>query len=354
MAALIHGGDWAGFETEYGKTPLDFSANISPLGLPDGVRSAAIRALDTADRYPDPLCRELRAALSAFHGIPAEHLVCGNGASDLIDRLCRVLRPRRAAVFTPCFAEYGRALLDSGCELICIALPEADGFRMTEPVLKRVPPDCDLIFVCNPNNPTGLLTEAGVLQQLQAHCRETGSLLVVDECFLDLTAYPERHCLVREVSGIPELVLLRAFTKLYGMAGLRLGYALCGSSELADKLQSCGQPWAVSGVAQAAGVAALRDVAYVAAVRALVTAERPRMQAALEEMDLRVIPGEANFLLFDSGDALLGEKLRERGILLRDCRNFPGLREGWYRTAVRTADENSVLLRTLREVRTLG
>ena len=102
---LTHGGDWAGYQTEYGSLPLDFSANVSPLGLPDGVRDAAVRALDASDRYPDPLCRRLRENLAQHHSVPEAQIVCGNGAADLIDRICRALRPKKALLTAPDFSE---------------------------------------------------------------------------------------------------------------------------------------------------------------------------------------------------------------------------------------------------------
>jgi threonine-phosphate decarboxylase len=135
------------------------------------------------------------------------------------------------------------------------------------------------------------------------------------------------------------------------MAGLRLGYVLCGSAETAQRIQRCGQPWAVSGIAQAAGIAALQEKDYVNQMRALVSAERRRMSAALTALGLRVIPGEANFLLFQSRQPL-DKGLRARGILIRSCADFHGLDESWYRCAVRTEEENGRLIAALREVLT--
>ena len=347
---LVHGGDWAGFETEYGRAPLDFSANISPLGLPAGVKAAAAAALETADRYPDPLCRELRAALAEFHGVDKECIVCGNGAADLIFRLCRTLRPKRAAVLCPGFAEYEQALRGEDCDITRVFLPEEEDFRLTKTLSGRLPGEAELLFLCNPNNPTGLLTKRETLLEILKRCRQTGTILAVDECFLDFCERGAEYSLVPLLRDFPELVILRAFTKTYAMAGLRLGYVLCGSAALAERLQRCGQPWPVSHVAQAAGVAALRETGYVENLKALIFAERPRVTAALMALGVRVLPGEANYLLFESADAALAEKLRARGVLIRDCANYPGLRPGWYRTAIRTREENDALLRALGEV----
>ena len=345
---LIHGGDWAGFETEYGKAPLDFSASISPLGLPEGVHAAALRALEKADRYPDPLCRQLCAALSAYHGVPVSNIVCGSGASDLIYRLCHTLKPKSAAVFVPGFAEYARALRETACSVT--EIPLASDFRLTEEQLKQIPEDCELLFLCNPNNPTGLLTGRELLLPLLDFCREHGTILAVDECFLDFCEDAADYSLIPALAEYPELLVIKAFTKTYAMAGLRLGYALCGSAGLAEKLQACGQPWAVSVVAEEAGIEALCEENYVNQLHALIKTERQHMSTALEALGLRVVPGEANFLLFHCADSGLAKKLRERGVLIRDCANFAGLQKGWYRTAVRTEAENTVLLETIREV----
>ena len=145
------------------------------------------------------------------------------------------------------------------------------------------------------------------------------------------------------------LVILKAFTKLYGMAGVRLGYCLCGDETLLEKMQTAGQPWAVSSLAQAAGVAALKETAYVDEVRALIARQRPVLTAGLRALGLRVIDGKANYLLFRA-PADLNERLRPLGTQVRSCENYPGLGPEWYRTAVRTAPENARLLELMKEV----
>ena len=350
-----HGGDWAGYQEQYGKMPLDFSANVSPLGLPRGVRDAAVRALESASRYPDPECRLLRQSLSAHHGVPAENIVCGNGAADLIWRICRVLRPKRALVPAPTFSEYEKALRCAGCTAEHFPLPEEQDFSLdAEAFARSVRDHTDLVFLCNPNNPTGRLSSARDLGIILDACRAAGAVLVLDECLLDFTAAPEQNTMTGALAGRPELVVLKAFTKTYAMAGLRLGYALCGDAAFAELLRQSEQPWPVSQIAQEAGIAALRETDYVTELRALITGERGRMQRNMRELGLRVVPGKANYLLFHSGDGALCEKLCVRGILLRGCGEFPGLGPGWYRTAVRTKEENNILLAALEEVLTHG
>ena len=346
---LVHGGDWAGYRARFGHDALDFSANVSPLGLPQGVADAIVAALPTADRYPDPLCRELRTALSRAEQLPEPWILCGNGAADLIYRLVWALKPRCALLPAPTFAEYAAALESVGCEVKRKTLHEADDFAVTEAFVQAVNQSIDLVFLCQPNNPTGQITPPELVQRLVRRCADCGAVLVVDECFLDFLQQRDALTAKPLLQTAPNLVILKAFTKLYAMAGVRLGYALCSDTALLAKMQAAGQPWGVSSLAQAAGAAALRETTYADAVRALIADQRPRLAAGLRALGLQVIEGSANYLLFRAPETL-GAALQQRGVCLRSCGNYPGLSAGWYRTAVRTAPENEQLLQTMREV----
>ena len=172
---------------------------------------------------------------------------------------------------------------------------------------------------------------------------------MLDECFGDFLEHPEDHTLKGALAQFPHVMILKAFTKLYAMAGVRLGYALCADSALLEEMREAGQPWAVSSLAQAAGEAALEEREYVEQVRQMVAQERPWMVEQLRSLGMEVVPGEANYLLFRCRIPLI-QPLRERGILLRSCSNYYGLNETWYRTAVRTHDENIRLIQALNEV----
>lgn len=346
---LVHGGDWAGYRAEFGCDALDFSANVSPLGLPAGVAAAITNALPTADRYPDPLCRELRAALAGAEGVPADWILCGNGAADLIFRLALAVRPRRALLPAPTFAEYEAALQTVGCAVQRVFLREENEFAVTEEFIDAVTPETDIVFLCQPNNPTGQVTPPALVERLVRRCAECGAVLVVDECFLDFLPDRDAWTAKQLLRDAPQLIILKAFTKLYAMAGVRLGYALCGDAALLEKMRGAGQPWAVSSLAQAAGLAALQETVYAGAVRALIAEQRPRMAVGLRALGLRVMDGQANYLLFRATPDF-GEKLRRRGAVVRSCANYPGLDAAWYRTAVRTAQENTRLLQIMGEI----
>jgi len=346
---LTHGGDWAGYQAEYGEKPLDFSANISPLGLPEGVRAGVADWLAQAECYPDPLCRALRGAIAESEQVSPDWVMCGCGAAGLIYRAVLAKRPCRALVTAPTFAEYEAALDLVQCQTDHYILREADGFSVGQDFLDTITPDTDVVFLCQPNNPTGRTVPRALIAAALERCGEAGALLVVDECFVDFLDDPAAYTVTGLLGQYPSLLILKAFTKLYAMAGLRLGFCLCSDAALLDAMARAGQPWAVSGPAQAAGIAALKETQYVQAVRALIARERPRLASELARLGLRVVPGEANYLLFYSPTPLAGP-LRQRGILLRDCGNYKGLCDGWYRAAVRTGEENRRFIAALEEV----
>lgn len=346
---LVHGGDWAGFETEYGRPPLDFSANVSPLGVPEAVQRAVQEAVSVADRYPDPLCRKLRQAIGETAGISPAWVLCGNGAADLIWRLAAAVCPREALIPAPTFAEYEAALNSVHCRVKRHSLLPESNFAIDESFVEEITTQTGMVFLCEPNNPTGRTTPVLILRRILDRCTAVGALLVVDECFMNFLDDPAAHTLLPQLKDHPNLVILKAFTKLYAMAGIRLGYALCSDETLLERMRLAGPPWSVSTLAQEAGCAALGEKKYVQQVRALIRSQRILLRQGLERLGLRVIPGEANYLLFRCTVPLL-QPLRGRGILLRGCGNYLGLDDNWYRTAVRTEPENRRLLAALEEI----
>lgn len=346
---LVHGGDWAGYLEEYGSQPLDFSANVSPLGVPCSVKKAIVSAAQSIDRYPDPLCRCLCRKLSAYEQVPECYILCGNGAADVIFRAVMARKPKKALITAPSFSEYEAALIACGCQVEYHFLHEENDFRLDDSFLQSIVPGIDMVFLCEPNNPTGISSPREFLLRVAEKCRDRGALFILDECFSDFLEEPRKHTLKNALTEFPNMVILKAFTKLYAMAGVRLGYALCADSKLVQRMREAGQPWAVSSLAQAAGEAALEETDYVRKVREVVAQERPWMIEQLINLGFRVVPGEANYLLFRCSVPLI-QPLRQKGILLRSCSNYYGLDQTWYRTAVRTHEENIRLIQALNEV----
>ena len=346
---LIHGGDVYSARQKMKQEPLDFSANINPMGMPPGAVRAAADALQQCTQYPDPLCRELRAALAAYEGIPAEQIVCGNGAADLIFRIVAATHPQRALLLEPTFAEYEQALRSMDCSIAYFPLQESEGFVLPEAFLQQLTPEINLLFLCNPNNPTGRTVSPALLQEIWKRCEEAGILLVVDECFNEFLEHPEQNTLKDVLETGANAVILKAFTKSFAMPGLRLGYGLCGNRDLAERIFSCGQPWGVSIPAQAAGVAALQEQGYLERMRRLIQTERRWLSENLARLGLCVFPSEANYILFRTETEIpLRERMEQRGVLIRACGNYRGLDDRYYRIAVRGHDENERLIAALK------
>ena len=348
MPEYVHGGDVTGYAERYGAPPLDLSANINPFGIPDAVRQAMHAAVDACTDYPDPFCRAPRRAIAAAEGVDADWIYCGNGAADVLDRLAAVLRPETALLTAPTFAEYARTL--AGSKVRQHVLREEEGFALTERFLAELTPAVDAVYLCNPNNPTGRTISPALLHKIVEKCAECGAWLVVDECFTDFLTDPARHTLAPLLGQYPRLVLLRAYTKMYAVPGVRFGWCMSANADLIEGLYRVGQPWNVSAVAQACAVAAAGERAYAADTAARVAQERIRLAAGLTARGLTVYAGEANFLLFRAADTALHDKLAARGILIRSCANYAGLGAGYYRTAVKTQAASDRLLAVLDEI----
>ena len=366
-----HGGNWAGYEEICGEEILDFSANVSPFGLPENVREAASASLKNAYRYPDLECRNLRNAIADKYDLCSDHVLCGNGAADLIYRIAYAAKPRRAIVPAPDFSEYEKALQQVGCEIkhwewmrgdctIGKTLPKGSQIEVTECgkiQIGLVPAsdlsdyilieDIDMIILSNPNNPSGCLHSPDFLRELAAKCERRQILLVVDECFMDFVDSAHTYSLLEFVANCRNLIVIRAFTKFYGMAGLRLGWCATSNADLIAGMKKAGPPWSVSIPAQAASMAALSEDSYADRLRGYISAERQQLQSGLRGLGFQVISGTANYILFYTDRTDLAQLLLERGIAIRDCSNYVGLGPGWYRVAVRLREENERLLREM-------
>ena len=343
MTEYQHGGDIYSQEIL-----LDYSANINPLGMPESVKEAVRQAVDHAAVYPDSCCRRLRAALGEFHQVEPERIICGNGAADLIFQLAYALKPKRALLPAPTFSEYGQALAAAGTEIHLCCLRETDNFRFDLELWKEGAEEVrpELAFFCNPNNPTGLAVKKEVLEEMARFCLEQGIFLAVDECFCEFLDDPEGHSILGELGRFPNVFVLKAFTKIYAMAGLRLGYGICGDPGLMDRLESVRQPWTVSALAQEAGLAALKETDYVERTRELVRAQRQVLKDGLARLGLAVWDSQANYLFF-RGPEGLKERLAARKVLIRSCANYPGLDGRYYRICVGTEENNRRFLREL-------
>lgn len=349
---LLHGGDLYGAARAVGCKEgelLDFSSNINPLGVQPKVRRAICESMEGVEQYPDPLCRRLVQAIARREQVHPEQVLCGSGGADLIYRFAYARRPKKALLPAPTFGEYEEALIQTGTEPLFYELNQE---RQGESgMLEALTPELDAVFFCNPNNPTGLLTHRDFLLELVEKAAGMGIFVFLDECFLDFSEDGESFSLIKYLEKFSNLILLRSFTKMYAIPGLRLGYVLSDNRKLLEAMRRAGQPWAVGGLAQAAGLAALEDRDFPARTRELVGRERAFLRQGLRKLGLQVYEGAANYLCFRApGETRLYEKLLRQGILIRRCDNYRGLSREHYRVAVRGREENKRLLAALVQV----
>ena len=322
---------------------LDFSQNINPLGIPDAAMAAAQRALrDEAGRYPDAGYQALREALAAYLGVPPANVVPTNGGAEALFLAARCARTLpRALVLEPTFSEYAAAARAAGLEPVRrVARRREDEFRLDLTALEDLD-GVGLVFLCNPNNPTGDALESAQVLEIVDRVLEGGAVLVVDEAFADFAPGLGVGAEIRE-----GLYVARSFTKFFGIPGLRLGCLVCADPERVQRLQPS---WPVNAVAAAAAVSAVGDKNFVTSSVAEVARLREELIESLETLPgITAFDSVANFVLVRGPEGLV-ERLAGRKILVRGCEPFPGLGPGYFRVAVRGSHENAQLLAGIRE-----
>ena len=344
----MHGGDI------YRNTiQFDFSVNLNPLGVPQEVQWVLTEAALHADKYPDIFHERLVNNTAKFFDINPTKIIYGNGASEIIMAICHAIMPKKAILLAPCFSGYETAIegAASDCKLIHYFLSEEDDFMLhqsfTETIKVEKP---DLVFLTNPNNPNGSLIEKDTLNEIVNICREINAVLVVDECFLPLTGKDKEQSLIYNLKSHGCVVVLRAFTKTFAIPGVRLGYAVCSKSSLADSIKLHLPEWNLSIFAQMAGVECLKHQEYLDEAVKVVEEERAYLTKELERLGIKVFHSDANYILFKCKDKALNTKLLDYQILIRDCSDYQGLTKGFYRICVKCHPENEGLIEALRNI----
>lgn len=339
----IHGGD-----IYRNHVKLDFSANINPLGIPETVKSALYEAVENCSRYPDIATEKLKNAVSGMLKVPKEYLIFGNGASELFVAIIHGIKPKKVVISVPSFYGYEYAAGVADAEILYYETKEKHNFGLQEDFLSVLTEDVAILFLANPNNPTGNLMSREELRNVISHCRDKGICVVLDECFIEFCG---KDCsMLQEIKNFPNLILVRAFTKIFSIPGVRLGYLVCSNLLLLKKIGRQLPEWNVSCFAQVAGYECANQTAFVEKTVTYVEKERHFLEDGMKQTGVRVFPGKANFLLIYCEHPLY-DRLLEKGILIRDCKNFKGLSKGFYRVAVKNRKENEVLLKTIGEIK---
>lgn len=343
--AAPKGGEW-----------LDFSANINPLGLSQKVRQTIENGIEKIVHYPDPSARALKQAIAEHYGVPLEKIVLGNGGVELFYVYFHALRPKRVILPIPSFSEYERAAISAGAEVAYVELREENDFSIDERVLCAQIAENDCLILGNPNNPTGQMVKADVLERIVAEAGRKRASVVVDESFMDFRVDFDEYTVRSLVNRYDNLLVVQSLTKFFAIPGLRLGFAVAPSS-MVERLDAAKDPWNTNLLAQAAGVAALGDVEYQKQTLQWLEPERDFLLRVFSEFKgIKTYRPMVNFIFlrlspcWGSAPAFC-ERMKAEGILLRDCSNYIGLDDSFIRVAVRKREDNELLLHAFRCVR---
>ena len=325
----------------------DFSANINPLGPPDWLRSVISRAVDSVVNYPDPNCKKLVETIADHYNIVKEEILVANGSAEIIGAIPRALGLKRAIIPVPAYSDYCTACELAGMSVEKLDMAASEDLTLDFDALGDRIKSQELVFITNPNNPTGLSLEAKKLREFVKKHDDT--VFVIDEAFVDFLVDGQSL-----ISGRPaNVIVLRSMTKFYAIAGIRLGFAV-GSEELIGQVRKQITPWSANVFAQEVGIRAIEDKQYAAESIEIVNRNRQWLYQELSKINgLYVYPGKANFLLAKTSNAninasVLASRLLEKdAIAIRVCDNFDGLDKNYFRVAVKTQDENQRLVEAI-------
>ncbi len=368
----IHGGNIYKIAEEFGiheEKIVDFSASINPLGVSDKVKGVIKKELNNLVNYPDPDTKMLRDEIAKHHRIDADTILCGNGSTELIYLIPRAVKPKLVLITSPTFSEYERACTTScGLRVAGCELKKEDNFKIipdefiaamagksstkefqshSSLVTHHASRSFDMAFLCNPNNPTGTLLGREEVLEIADAAKKEKCLLIVDEAFIDFV--PDES-LIRDVRNNPYLIVLRSMTKFYALTGLRVGYGVF-PLHLVEKLKELKEPWTVNNLAQRAAIVALQDSSYTEETMRLMKNEKGFLEESFREIGIEFISSSANYYLLnvDNGSRIV-KKMKEKGILVRDCSNFKGLNSSFIRVAVKSHEDNKLLLKELSKL----
>lgn len=359
---IQHGGNIHQIAKQDGLKPeeiIDFSANLNFLGPPPLICEKIREKTAMIQYYPEANSTYLKSLIAEDHQLQAAQVLVGNGAADLIYQLLTVLSPRKVLIVEPTFSEYEAAANSCGADIKHFYLNPAANFELDLEQLISYFKEIDLLFICNPNNPTSQLWQSENLQTVLAAAAAEDIYLVIDEAFNDFLAEPEENSLLRYLAEYKNLFILKSLTKLYAIPGLRLGYLL-GTAELLTKISAARDLWTVNYFAQLAGEIIFKRPTeiknYLAESRKKLADYRQQFYQALKKFkQLKVYQPAANFIFLklestDHSVIELQQKLATNGILIRNCSNFPGLNKNYFRLAVRSKSENEILITKLNQL----
>lgn len=355
LDSCSHGGIYS--TKNYLKVKIDFSSNINPLGISRQVLKEIRKNLKQISHvYPDSKCNLLKKSIARYveHDIDKEWISVGNGATEIIHNFVRALSLTNSIIISPTFCEYELASKRCKMKIDYIPLSKKLQIQADKVIEKSKMNSNSLIFICNPNNPTGLVNTQ-MIEKILSSIDRSKTILLIDESFIEFLNDIEKESLISKIKEYDNLAILRSMTKSYGLAGLRLGY-LVANPHLIRKLKPFQIPWSVNGIAQIAGIAALNDQDHVNRAKKIIQKERNYMYKKInnKENHVNALRSDVNFFLIKLKNisSITYQKilLNFHGIFVRDCSSFRGMSTDFIRVAVRTHKDNLILLKAIYDI----
>lgn len=350
----FHGSDLEKITEYYHISPegiVMFGANVNPLGLSQSVKADLAAHLDIISSYPDREYTNLRKTISTYTGAKPEHIVVGNGSTELISLLISQRKARHALVLGPAYSEYERELSLNNGKITYYNLKESENFILdTEDFLKCLPEDADLVILCNPNNPTSSTLMSGDIERIVKTCREREIFVMIDETYAEFAPDISAVTAIPLAESYDNLMVIRGVSKFFAAPGLRFGYGITSSTGFLQTLRTVQNPWSLNSIGAYAGELMLKDKEYIDKTYRLICSERDRMQKRLAQMPgIKTYPAYGNFILvrilkegltsFDVFEAAIKEKM-----MIRDCSSFQSLNGEYIRFCIMMPEDNDRLL----------
>ena len=262
----VHGGNTEEVARKYNlnlNEIIDFSANINPLGLNENIKNAMIKSIDKVVKYPDITYFDLKNSIGEFENIDSRNIFLGNGAAEVIFNIVRAFKPKKALLPAPTFSEYEEAILSVGGDIEYFYLKEENNFTLDNKFIEVINENIDITFICNPNNPTGVLTHKDFICKLLNKAAVTNTIVVIDESFLDFVKDNKNYSSNELLKKYNNLIIVKSLTKFFAMPGARIGYGICYNNDIISKINKVMVPWSVNIIAAEGIIKGLKEKEYI-------------------------------------------------------------------------------------------
>lgn len=355
----FHGSDLEKIEEVYGikkETITSFSANVNPLGVSPLLRRTLSNQIDSITSYPDREYTALRNCIAGYAGCEAQHIIVGNGSTELISLFIQIKHPKKALIIGPTYSEYEREISLGGGTTLYYPLKEADSFNINvSDFLKQLHEAIDLLVICNPNNPTSTAISKEQMRIILDACKQHDIFVMVDETYVEFAEDADKITAVPLSYYYNNLIILRGISKFFAAPGLRLGYSITGNFDLIEEINKRKNPWTINSLAEVAGRIMFTDREYINKTKALIASERDRIYKILLKTEgLKPFLPSANFILVKiERDNITSQDIFDiairKALMIRDCSTFPFLNNKFFRFCFMEPEKNNELLNCIFE-----